>query len=204
MTRTLFRFAAAALACGPVCFTLCGCGSATTNTPTAAVRDAAASSTTAEDGVVPATDVVSQFLDQIRRGGEDSGAGELLTAQAQSELQRIGRSVQPIGTPDASFEVTRGEPVPEDPAAMLVHSIWREPGADGSHTDSQVVWALRKENAAWRISGLAMEFEPGQDPLVINFEDGDLMQAILGGEEVSQSGEQPAAQATLPTEIQSR
>ena len=52
-------------------------------------------------------DVVSQFLDLIRRGGADSGANQLLTQKAQSELARIGRSIQPLGSPDAGFRVTR-------------------------------------------------------------------------------------------------
>ena len=34
-------------------------------------------------------EIVSQFLDRVRRGGEDSGAGALLTEKAQAELSRI-------------------------------------------------------------------------------------------------------------------
>ena len=202
MSPTFRRFATLAPIGGLFCFALTGCGSSTTPAP--ATADAAATQPATEESVAPGTDVVSQFLDQVRRGGEDSGVANLLTAQARAELERIGQTVQPIGSPDASFEVTRGEIVPEDPNAMLVHTIWREPAEDGSQTDSQVVWALRKESVGWRISGLAMELESGQEPLVINFEDGDRMKQILGGAEVSPPADEAAAQAALPTENQSR
>ena len=125
------------------------------------------------------TDVVSQFLDRVRRGGEDSDAGILLTTRAQSELKRIGRSVQPIGSPDAFFNVTRSEPVPGEPDSMLVHSIWSEPSGDGTNSDYQVVWAVQRESDQWRISGLAMELQPGQPPTIIDFENGDLMAKLL-------------------------
>ena len=143
---------------------------------------------------VPATDVVSQFLDLVRRGGADSGAMALLTSKAQSELKRIGRTVQPIGSPDARFEVTRAEAMPGTEDAALVHSIWSEPQSDGQNSGSpdegsqvaasptlqyQVVWAVQREAGQWRISGLAMATDPDQDPMVINFEDGGRMAALL-------------------------
>ncbi|MCP4891895.1 MAG: hypothetical protein GY904_35555 [Planctomycetaceae bacterium] len=124
-------------------------------------------------------DVVSQFLDEIRRGGEDTRANELLTQKANSELKRIGQSVQPIGSPDARFEVTRFENVPNDPSSALVHSIWSEPNEDGTSSQYQVVWAVHQESAAWRISGLAMELNPNEPPMVIDFENGDLMAKLL-------------------------
>lgn len=151
---------------------------------------------------LPPTDVVSQFLDLVRRGGGDSGASALLTAKAQSELNRIGRTVQPIGSPDAMFVVTRAESVPDSPDAKLVHSIWKEPKGDNSADSAnsggileyQVVWALQKEDNQWRISGLAMEIEPGQNPLIVNFEDGNRMAALLAeadtGVAETESGDQ--------------
>ena len=144
------------------------------------------------------TDVVSQFLDEIRRGGEDTRAHTLLTSRAQSELKRIGQTIQPIGSPSARFEVTRFELHPEDDTAAMVHSIWSEPNADGSTmTASQVVWALRQESACWRISGLAISIDPNTEDLVVfNFEDGNQMASMLaepGSDqaEVSSQAESP-------------
>lgn len=139
------------------------------------------------------TDIVSQFLDQIRRGGEDSGAGTLLTTQAQSELKRIGQTIQPIGSPDAAYQVTRAQMVPGDPNSALVHCIWTEPDADGSTQDFQVVWAVEREAAGWRISGLAMELEAGAEPMIIDFENGERMAQVLSAPGQGASSVGPAA-----------
>lgn len=191
----LSRYACAALASALFCSALVGCGS---SQPTAQSTPNQSANQVALDDAPSPTDIVSQFLDQVRRGGDNSAAGMLLTQQAQSELNRIGRSVQPIGSPDASFNVTRGEANPNDPNTMLVHSIWSEPNETegGEQSNYQVVWALRKEPVGWRISGLAMEFEPGVDPEIINFEDGNSMLQILGG--MDTPADSAAAQAEAP------
>ncbi len=187
MKRNLVRSAVRFLAPSVFCFAVIGCGgsSTTSNSPNSA------SPQVAQDSTTPPTDVVSQFLDQVRRGGEDSGAGQLLTQMAQSELRRIGRTVQPLGTPAASFEVTRSEAVPNDPNSILVHSIWREPNPEGESAQFEVVWGLQREEAGWRISGLAVENGPGAEPDIINFEDGRQLQQIFGD---------PSSQAAAPSE----
>ena len=148
------------------------------------------------------TDVVSQFLDQVRRGGADSNAGSFLTVKAQSELQRIGRKVQPIGSPDARFEVTRAESVPDTENSMLVQSIWSEPNPDGTTSQFPVVWAVELENQSWRISGLAMELQAGSNPVIIDFENGDRMAELLGEPNntaaTTPTGAQAPAQAAAP------
>ncbi len=201
MTRNALRFATQAIVSTALCFALVGCGG---STPSAETANPASLSNVVGAGAAQPTDTVSQFLDQIRRGGDDSGAGTLLTQRAQAELKRIGRSLEPIGSPDASFNVTRGEEVPNDPESMLVHSVWTEPNGDGTKSDYQVVWALQRENSVWKISGLAMEFEPGQDPAIINFEDGNSMQQILGDVEVATTPSDNSSQATLPSDTTRR
>jgi hypothetical protein len=147
------------------------------------------------------TEIVSQFLDRVRRGGQDSYAGQLLTQTAQSELARIGRSVQPIGSPDASFVVTRSEPVPGDNGAMLVQSLWTEPNADGTKSSYEVVWALQHESVGWRISGLAMELGAGAEPMVINFEDGDRMAQLFAEEPETEVAVNPSQGIAEPAPI---
>ena len=178
---------------GLVGSSMVGCGkqsgSEVADAGTAADTVAVSAKSTSAATTVPPTNVVSQFLDLVRRGGGDSGASTLLTAKAQSELNRIGRSVQPIGSPDAKFVVTRAESVPDNPNASLVHSIWQEPQGDSSASSGaileyQVVWALQKEANQWRISGLAMEIDPNQSPLIVNFEDGNRMAALLAEAEI--------------------
>jgi len=198
------RFASLSLLVGFLTFTGCGSSSAPTaeveSTPAAAETPAPAPTVTAANSSVSGTpaDVVSQFLDEIRRGGEDSRANDLLTQRAQSELARIGQSVQPIGSPDAGFEVTRFESIPDDPSSALVHSIWSEPSG-GANNQFQVVWAVHKEPVGWRISGLAMELSPDQPPMVIDFENGELMAKLLTppAEQAANSSQANGADSTL-------
>jgi hypothetical protein len=172
----------------------CGPGPKVAEKPSAATETSAAR--TAPRGP---TDVVSQFLDEVRRGGKDSNsnANALLTERARSELSRIGRSVQPIGSPDAAFVVTRAELLPGEQDVALVHSIWSEPNRDDTVSDFQVVWAVRREAGQWRISGLAMEVVPDQDPVIVDFENGELMAKLLANPEPVNPGE-PNTQAAAP------
>lgn len=150
--------------------------------------------------------VVSHFLDRIRRGGENHNAMALLTEQAQRELNRIGQVVQPIGSPDAHFQITRSTPMPVDESVAgtgfqgrLVHCIWTEPApldAQGQAISApqsyQVVWSVVKEQADWKISGLVLEMSPSEPPLVLDFENGEHMAKILGGQPAEQTATSPA------------
>lgn len=187
-----------------------GCGQADTGTPTAAVpAESAAQATSAGAGSTPGNaeistpaETVTMFLDRVRRGGETSSAGALLTQRAQSELARIGRSVQPIGTPDAKFAVTRTKAIPGEENSVLVHSLWTEPLGNGQESQYQVVWAVQREEAGWRISGLAMELESGTDPMVVDFENGARMATLFADpseNETIQSDKTSQAQAPAAT-----
>ena len=171
-----------------------GCGQSSDNAQTAQTTPSTPQATLTAVATASPTDVVSQFLDEVRRGGANSAAGNLLTQRAQAVLKKIGRTVQPLGTPDAKFEVTRGQQVPGDENAVLVHSIWTEPHADGTKSQFQVVWAVQKEAAGWRISGLAMEEKPGAEPQIIDFENGAMMAQLLT------EPEPPAAQTASATQ----
>ncbi len=147
--------------------------------------------------VAAAMDTVSHFLDAVRRGGDTGGAHSLLTQEACGVLQRLGRTVQPIGSPDATFTVTRSEPVEDHPNTALVHSTWSEPAGDGTTESYQVVWALHLENNAWRISGLAMELNPEQPPMIVDFEDHAQMANLFRSqpEAVQNNSESPESSA---------
>ena len=179
-----------------------GCGKSEV---TVSNTDSARSDDNASVASLPSpSDVVSTFLDQIRRGGEDSGAGDLLTEKARSELKRIGRSIEPMGSPDARYQVTRAENVPGQENSALVHSIWTDPNASGGQSDYQVVWAVVREPVGWRISGMAIQEQEGQDPVIIDFENGDLMAEVLGADDPQENGQSPAAQAAAPADAIAR
>ena len=74
--------------------------------------------------------------------------------------------MQPIGAPDASFEVTRS--VPWGESGALVNSLWTETDSAGETFTYQVGWAVKKEPEGWRVSGLILEDDP--EPQVFNFE----------------------------------
>lgn len=181
--------------------TLIGCGASTQVAEVPSPKSVSDSQTAS---LSSPTDVVSQFLDEVRRGGQDSSANQLLTVKAQAELNRIGQSIQPIGSPDARFQVTRAESVPGEEKSALVHSIWSEPNVDGSKTDYQVVWALEQEQFDWRISGLAMELEPNQDPLIIDFENAELMAKLLSPPDQPQVGSNEKSPPTGPDSTTTR
>lgn len=170
-----------------------GCGSGSQVEPAVAVQTASAAvaSTTATSTHPSPTDVVSQFLDEVRRGGEDSRANDLLTERARVELSRIGQSIQPIGSPDARFVVTRAESVPGDDSSALVHSLWSEPNG----SEIQVVWAVQQEPVGWRISGLAMELEPNQAPVVMDFENAEMMAKLLAAPDAESGNAAPVAES---------
>jgi hypothetical protein len=179
------------LGCSLVC--LAGCGS---SSPTTAEQSGQQSARPVAQNAPssPPSDVVSQFLDEIRRGGQDSHAHQLLTKRAQEELKRIGRTVEPIGSPDARFTVTRFEMLPDEENSALVHSIWIEPSDDGTTQDFQVVWAVEQEAGNWRISGLAMEVDQTQPPLIIDFENGEMMARLLAAPELQSASSNPPGQ----------
>ncbi|QDT13589.1 hypothetical protein K239x_56090 [Planctomycetes bacterium K23_9] len=186
----------------PVLATFClfvmGCGKAEVAQTPAATTSGSSGLVSAGVTTTSPTDVVSQFLDQVRRGGANSNAGQFLTKKAQSELQRIGRSVQPIGSPDAHFDVIQAVEVPDEENAMLVESLWTEPNADGTKLKFQVVWSVEKESTDWRISGLAILQEGSEAPEVVDFENGTLMAQLLSDEPAAGTDNQ--SQAAAPSD----
>lgn len=174
-----------------IVFTFSGCGKSDTSsqadaTPSA-TRPGAIAPPNAPLDVNAAKDAVSHFLDAVRRGGDTGGAHSLLTKDACGVLESLGRSVQPIGSPAAKFVVTRSEAVEGHPTSALVHSTWSEPTEAGEFETFQVVWALEWEQNAWKISGLAMELDSTQDPMIIDFEDHVQMANLFRGETEEQA-----------------
>jgi hypothetical protein len=175
--------------------TLTGCNrsgeqTASTQAPAAEKIDSAAA---AKD----AADTVTQFLDALRRGGSDDAAASLLTSAARQECQRKGIAIQPIGSPNAHFEVTRGELVPGRTDASLVHSMWTEPGADANKQAFEIVWALKREtvNSGWKISGMIVDAGNGE-PTAVDFENGDdLLSQLTGSKPAAETAAVPAQSA---------
>lgn len=184
----MFRntLATTSLSAAFIVLTFSGCGKSDTSSQAdatlAETRPGAIPPANAPVDVDAAKAAVSHFLDAIRRGGDTGGAHHLLTQDACSVLESLGRSVQPIGSPAAKFVVTRSEAVEGHPTSALVHSTWSEPSETGAFESFQVVWALEWEQQVWKISGLAMELDPTQEPMIIDFEDHAQMANLFRGE----------------------
>jgi hypothetical protein len=73
--------------------------------------------------------------------------------------------------------------------------LWREPAAGGTLQDYQVVWAVEKEAAGWRISGLAIEVAANQPPQIVDFEDGNQMAKLLVSEQETTAEARAPSQA---------
>lgn len=148
-------------------------------------EESSASTTAAVNQPMPAavegpapTEIVSQFLDRVRRGGDNSDANSLLTKLAQQEMTRIGRPLAFPGSPDTRFDVQSAYPVPDQEKTVWVPTILAEPSEEGAEIQYQVVWTVRQENDGWRISGFTMEGEQ-EKPMHIDFENGAEMEARL-------------------------
>jgi hypothetical protein len=169
------------------CFIAGGCGKGSEESIRVAAVDFDASGGTHEVTLEP-TEIVSQFLDRVRRGGDDSGACELLTKLAQQEMTRIGRPLQFPGSPDTTFEVRQSFPVPDQTNAVWVHTYLAEPGPTGQSVQYEVVWTVRKENPGWRICGFVVDQGEDLEPMQIDFENGDEMEARLAALEAIDDG----------------
>lgn len=112
-------------------------------------------------------EVVQLFLDSMRQGN-GAQLSALMTTAAREEIRRKELVIDPLGSPLATFKI--GEAAQQEDA-MLVSSVWTEPGEKGEEpSELEVVWELRKEAAGWRVCGMAVDPMTGDDVQVVNFE----------------------------------
>lgn len=119
--------------------------------------------------------VVSTFLAALKAGDEATTAA-LLTTKAREETAKHEIAVAPQSAPGATYQVSPGKILEDNPDGAHVSSVWTETYPDGSIT-YEIVWVLRRQDNGWRIAGMALELIPGQPPQFLNFEDPqDMMQ----------------------------
>lgn len=144
-------------------FSFTGCGGGSTEQP-AAVTPAA------NNAVAKNTpqDAVRKFLQAIK-DGDNQTADAMLTKLARDETKRADLHVAPPGSPTASFEVGQFETQGDE---AQVFCTWNDTAEDGTKHSDKIVWILRNTPTdGWRIAGMATEIFPGEDPLILNFED---------------------------------
>ena len=177
-------------------------GTPQTNTPaTAAAQPAAPARKPVEVAVEALPEqVVSTFLAALKAGDEATTAA-LLTTKAREETAKHEIAVAPQSAPGATYQVSPGKVLEDNPNGAHVSSVWTETYPDGSIT-YEIVWVLRRQDNGWRIAGMALELIPGQPPQFLNFEDPqDMMQkhdAALAAQQQQAAGAAAAETAQAP------
>ena len=144
------------------------------------------------------------FLEAVRTG-DDAKAAQMLTEVARRETEKHELVVAPPGSDTAHYEVGEVEYIE---AGELAHvaSKWTDVGENGQpHTDD-IVWALRRDPAGWRIAGMATKIFPNEPPLLLDFEQPEEMmrQQRMAEEEIqrrAQAAQPKAVNAAKPAEV---
>lgn len=140
---------------------------------------------------------ISQFLAAVKNG-DDKLASSLLTDLARQKTTEMEIVVAPPGSETASYKVLESE-IEGD--AAQVGTDWTDLDADGRPRTDRVVWMLKKQGGAWRISGMATRVFPDMPPVILNFEDPeDMMRKQQAAEEeiARRAGQQEAMTAENP------
>lgn len=164
--------------------------SSNTTSPASTVDNAAPTRTTPAQAQLPSDpkEVVQLFLDSMRQGN-GAQLSALMTTAAREEIRRKELVIDPLGSPLATFKI--GEAAQQEDA-MLVSSVWTEPGEKGEEpSELEVVWELRKETAGWRVCGMAVDPMTGDEVQVVNFESME--------QEPTKVESEPARVASLPS-----
>ncbi|MFO7905578.1 MAG: hypothetical protein ACQESR_02410 [Planctomycetota bacterium] len=111
-------------------------------------------------------EAVSEFLRALQSGDKDTTEA-LLTTKARQETEAHGLVVGPPGAPGATYTIGQVEPVEGDENSAYVSCVWSEKEAEA---EFEVVWILRKEEAGWRVAGMATRMGDSDQPVVLNFE----------------------------------
>jgi hypothetical protein len=170
-----------------------GCGSGDAASPSAAGNNNNAAPLGETD--LKPEQVVRKFLEAVRTG-DDAEASKMLTEVARQETQKHDLVVAPKGSETAKFEVGDVEYVLKDELAH-VQSKWTDIGDDGQPHGDDIIWALRRDDAGWRIAGMATTIFPGEPPLLLDFEKPEeMMQQQKMAEEEMNRRERAAASPT--------
>jgi hypothetical protein len=121
------------------------------------------------DGPAAAT---QEFLEALRTGN-DERASKLLSKTAREKTASLNRNVTPPASDTARFKIGKIDYVNDDGARVA--STWIDVDEQGQPRSDDAIWVLRREAEGWRIVGVAAQIFPGEQPLLLNFEDPDDM-----------------------------
>jgi hypothetical protein len=105
---------------------------------------------------------------QAIKVGDEKTADGMLTKIARVKTKEEDLHVAPPGSDTAQYKI--GKHVIEGSEAK-VSSTWTDTDDEGKPQTDEIVWLLKLEPEGWRISGMATELFPNEEPLILNFED---------------------------------
>jgi hypothetical protein len=149
-----------------------GCGKSSTNESS---QSGGATSAVAQNGAKSDSPVatVNEFLEALRTGNDEK-ASQLLTAAAREKTASLNRNITPSASDTAKFAIGKVDYVNDDGARVAC--TWTDVDDAGQPQTDEAVWVLRREQQGWRILGVAAQMFPGEQPLMLNFEDPEDMQ----------------------------
>lgn len=153
---------------GVACLGLSGCGKSEDATPVAAV----------EAPPAQPEEILQQFLTAVK-AGEKEKAENLLTVLAREKTAAEGLGINNLSNANVTFEIQGKQllAMPDGKEAAHVSCAFTEKFDDGNTESHNIIWALRKETAGWRVAGMAFTPFPGELPVLMNFEDpADMLQ----------------------------
>jgi hypothetical protein len=115
---------------------------------------------------------VHEFLEALRTGNDEK-ASKMLSRVAREKTASLNRNVTPPASDSARFTVGKVDLINDDGARVAC--TWTDLDDEGKPATDQAVWVLRREQDGWRVAGLAAQAFPGEEPLLLNFEDPDDM-----------------------------
>jgi len=159
----------------PVACHGCGKPSGPTANATQGSRDGQATQAASLAAETP-EGAVTIFLNAVC-AGDDERATRMLTDLAREKTAELDLEVAPPGSDTAQFRL--GDIELLDEAAARVACTWSDLDAEGSRTEEQILWVLRRGQEGWRIAGMAPTIFPGEPPLLLDFENPEEMLAKL-------------------------
>jgi hypothetical protein len=116
----------------------------------------------------PPAAAVAEFLEAVRTGNDEK-AGKMLSTTARQKTAALNRNVTPPASDTAKFAIGKVDWVGEDGARVAC--TWTDVDTDGQPKTDEAIWVVRREPEGWRIVGVAAMVFPGEQPVVLNFED---------------------------------
>jgi hypothetical protein len=111
---------------------------------------------------------VTTFLEAIRTGN-DEVATRMLSKLARQKTAALNRSVTPPASDTAKFTVGKVDYIGSDGARVACS--WTDLDAERQPKTDEAFWVVRREEGGWRVAGVAAQIFPGEEPLLLNFED---------------------------------